>query len=413
MNSQTAPGVVSFEQATEIIERYCARLTPGQREQISLLQALGRTLAEPVLADRDFPPFPRATRDGYALHAQDLKTIPASLRVIGQVKAGDCYPGTVAHGQTVEIMTGAAVPAELDAVVMIEHTSRDADWVQIQRGCAQGENIVPTGSEVRAGREMLPRGAKLGSAQIAVAAATGQTTASVFHKPKVAILSTGDEVVGISRTPGPHQIRNSNSYSLAAQVILAGGEPLILPIAPDEKEALQKLVREGFQADLLLLSGGVAMGKFDLVEQVLESIGEHFFFTGVLIQPGRPVVFGEVSAPLKTTPLPFFGLPGNPVSTMVTFDLFARPVVEALAGAPLSRLPAAQARLAKEIKTRTGLTRFLPGILSGGVYDTRVEVVSWQGSGDLMAIARANCYVVIPPDKEHLAAGDLISVVMR
>lgn len=413
MNSQAAPGVVSFEQATEIIEQYCARLTPDQREQVSLLQAMGRTLAKPVWADRDFPPFPRATRDGYALRAQDLKAIPASLRVVGQVKAGDSYPGSIAAGEAVEIMTGAAVPAGLDAVVMVEHTSRDADWVQIQRGCAQGENIVPTGSEVRAGREMLPRGSKLGSAQIAVAAATGQTTVTVFHKPKVAILSTGDEVVEISRTPGPHQIRNSNSYSLAAQVMLAGGEPLILPIAPDEKEALQKLVREGFQADLLLLSGGVSMGKFDLVEQVLESLGARFFFTGALIQPGRPVVFGEVSAPLRTTPLPFFGLPGNPVSTMVTFDLFARPVVEALAGAPLSRLPAAQARLAKEIKTRTGLTRFLPGILSGGVYDTRVEVVSWQGSGDLMAIARANCYVVIPPDKEHLAAGDLISVVMR
>src|SRR5579859_2148307 len=230
MNSQPAPGVVSFEQATEIIQRYCARLTPGRLEQVSLLQALGRTMAEPVLADRHFPPFPRATRDGYAVHSQDLSSIPASLRVIGHVKAGDIYSGPIAPGEAVEIMTGAAVPASLDAVVMIEHTSRDADWVQIQRGCAQGENIVPTGSEARAGQEMLLRGQKLGSAQIAAAAATGRTAVSVFQKPKVAILSTGDEIVEISRTPGPHQIRNSNSYSLAAQVILAGGEPLILPI---------------------------------------------------------------------------------------------------------------------------------------------------------------------------------------
>lgn len=406
-------GVLPFDQAYELVQRYCQNLQPVETETVSLLQCTGRVLAGPVLADRDFPPFPRATRDGFALRSCDLKSVPATLHVVGQVKAGSNYPDRVGSGEAVEIMTGAPVPEGADAVVMVEYTQRNADSVEIQRACSAGENIVPTGSEAKAGDEMLPCGTRVNFAHIAVAAAVGNAVLQVYKKPRVAILSTGDELVEVAMNPSACQIRNSNSYSLAAQVLASGGEPLQLPIAPDEAARTRELIQEGLKADLLLLSGGVSMGKFDLVEQVLSELGAEFFFTGVLIQPGRPVVFGQVKTQAKFKPVPFFGLPGNPVSTMVTFELFVATVLQALGGALPVRLATAKARLGKEIKTRTGLTRFLPAILRGGLYDPEVAVIPWQGSGDLQASAQANCYVVVPPDRESIAAGEMISILMR
>ncbi len=412
-------GVVSFEQAYKTVLEYCRQITPPPAEDVPLLEALGRVLAAPVLADRDFPPFPRATRDGYALRAADLKTTPATLRVSGQVKAGAAYAGQVPLGEAVEIMTGAAVPQGADTVVMVEYTSlrngsaqSEAEVeVEIQRSAVAGENIVPAGAEARAGQEILSPGMRLGPAQIAMAAGAGKARISVYRRPRVAILPTGDELVEVAETPGPHQIRNSNSYSLAAQVMVWGGEPMRLPVAPDEESKLITLIQAGLSADMLLLSGGVSMGKFDLVEQALKSLGAEFFFTGALIQPGRPVVFGEVKVQRRR--VPFFGLPGNPISTMVTFDLFARPVLEALGGAVPARLPSAKARLRKAVKTKTGLTRFLPAILEGGLDDPEVEAIAWQGSGDLLASARANCYLVVPADRDSIAAGEMVTVVMR
>src|SRR5436305_2427551 len=295
---QTA-GVLSFEQACEAVQRFCQTLKPPAVESVSLqpgacallLESLNRILAGPIYADRDFPPFPRATRDGYALRAADVKTVPARLQVVGQIKAGASFGKTINPGEAVEIMTGASAPEGADAVVMVEYTSREGDKVEIQRSCAPGENIVPAGSEAKGGQEMLPRGTRIGYAQIAVAAAAGRTSLKVYKRPRVAILSTGDEVVDAGTAPNPYQVRNSNSYSLAAQVIGCGGEPQQLPIAPDEPRALRKLIEEGLSADLLLLSGGVSMGKFDFVEQALSALKAKFFFTGAQIQPGKPVVF--------------------------------------------------------------------------------------------------------------------------
>jgi molybdopterin molybdotransferase len=369
-------------------------------------------LAEEVKADRDFPPFPRSTRDGYAVRAADLAKIPAQLHVLGQIKAGGTFTGSMQPGQGIEIMTGAAVPAGADAVVMVEYSSVAGDRVEIQRAVAAGENVVAAGAEAKAGDVLLQAGARLAPAQIAMAAAVGKASLKVFLKPRVAVLSTGDELVDVSETPAPHQIRNSNSYSLCAQVIQAEGEPLQLPVAPDEEVKLTTLIQAGLEsADLLLLSGGVSMGKFDLVEQVLTKLGAQFFFTGALIQPGRPVVFGEIRKGSRV--VPFFGLPGNPVSVMTTFDLFVRPLLDALGGAPARRTPSVSARLKKPLKTKTGLTRFLPAFLEGGLYDPVVEIVPWQGSGDLLAASRANCYLVVPPDRESIAQGDILTVVMR
>jgi molybdopterin molybdotransferase len=224
------------------------------------------------------------------------------------------------------------------------------------------------------------------------------------------VLTTGDEIVGVDATPGRTQVRNSNSYSLAAQIFAAGGVPVLLPIAPDESEKLGRLIELGLQSDLLILTGGVSMGRYDLVEQVLTELGAEFFFTGAKIQPGRPVVFGRLrSAEHKY----FFGLPGNPVSTMVTFELFARPIVEALSGMSSRKLTFLHARSASEIRVKTGLRRFLPAILSGELENSQVHLVAWQGSGDIAATARANCYVVIPPDCEVVAAGEWVAVMVR
>jgi molybdopterin molybdotransferase len=429
-------GVLSFEQAYQAVIDYCGKIRPPHAEEVPLAGALGRVLAEPVRADRDFPPFDRSTRDGYAVQAADLKEIPVQLRVIGQIKAGANFAARINSGEAAQIMTGAALPAGADAVVMVEHTSLQAgsDRVEIRRSVAVGENIVPTGAEARAGQQVLAAGMRLGPAQIALAAACGQSRVKVCLRPRVAILSTGDELVDLVDTPGPHQIRNSNSYSLAAQVEAAGGEALRMPSAPDDLVKLTMLIHAGLPADLLLVSGGVSMGEFDLVEQALAKLGAEFFFTGVLIQPGRPAVFGEVKfstegngwagPPFVYDPeafakverrraIPFLALPGNPVSTMVTFDLFAGPLLRALSGAAPSRLPTTKARLKNDLKTKTGLTRFLPALLEGGLENPEVAVIPWQGSGDLLASARANCYLVVPPDRETITAGEMVSILLR
>jgi len=429
---------VSFEEARHLVEQFAAGVSPQEVETVDLLAGLGRVLAEGILADRDFPPFARATRDGYAVRAADVAEIPARLEVVGEVKAGDWpEPGvcSVGRGQSVGIMTGAPLPEGADAVVMVEHTLPIPETavklagkfvdklVEVRRSISIGENFVPRGAEARAGQRLLDRGRRLDHGGIAIAASVGKSRVRVFRKPRVAVLSTGDEVVEIDATPGPAQIRNSNSYSLAAQVQNAGAEAVRLEIAPDERGRLRTLMEEGLGCDLLLLTGGVSMGKYDLVEQVLGELKAEFYFTGAEIQPGRPVVFGSRGGGSSTRsgrvgdPPPhkkyFFGLPGNPVSTMVTFELFARPMIEALAGMAPQPLIFLRARLKSEIRTKTGLKRFLPAVLSGEFENAEAELARWQGSGDIAALARANCYVVIPPDRERIEAGEWVSLLMR
>jgi len=414
--------VLSFEDARRLVEEQAALIQadnarPIAVETVDLLAAAGRVLAERVLADRDIPPFPRSTRDGYAVWSGDLSQLPATLEMIGEIKAGeelDRIPSTIASGQTVAIMTGAPVPPGPDAVVMVEYTSQRGQQVEITRSVKPGENIVPRGAEARAGAPLLDRRLRLNEAAIALAASVGKSRLQVFARPRVAVLATGDEIVDIDATPGPTQIRNSNSYSLAAQIRHAGGEPVLLPVAPDEPQGLRRLIEEGLRSDLLLLTGGVSMGRYDLVEQALTEMHAEFFFTGAKIQPGRPVVFGKCGAGAPAGKKPatyFFGLPGNPVSTMVTFELFARPLLEALAGQSPRDLIFLHARLEKEIRVKTGLKRFLPAVLSGEFEHPEVELIPWQGSGDIAATARANCYIVVPPDREHIAAGEWVAVM--
>jgi molybdopterin molybdotransferase len=384
---------------------------------VDLVASSGRALAEPIIADRNIPPFPRSTRDGYAVRSVDLTQIPTTLDLIGEIKAGERLeniPAKVGAGQTVSIMTGAPVPNGADAVVMVEYTDQRGTRIEIRKGVDHGENIVPRGAEARLGSELISRGLRLNDAAIALAASAGKSRLEVFVRPRVAVLTTGDEIVAINDVPGPTQIRNSNSYSLAVQIEQAGGEPVILSIAPDEPEALRRLIEEGLKADLLLLTGGVSMGRYDLVEQVLSEMHAEFLFTGARIQPGRPVVFGKIAlgAGGNSTRY-FFGLPGNPVSTMVTFELFARPILEALSGMSPRKLLFVYAKLKSEIRVKSGLRRFLPAILTGEFENSEVEIVRWQGSGDVAATARSNCYVVVLPDRECLAAGEFVPIMLR
>ena len=414
MVTKPVQAIVSFEQARQIVEQHAAQVAHGPAEAVELIAAAGRVLAEEIRADRDLPPFPRATRDGFAVGSADVAQVPTVLTVIGEIRAGASASESalqVGPQQTVEIMTGAPVPAGADAVVMVEYTQRAGERVEIQRSVRSGENVVPRGSESKEGELLLSGGTRLTPSAIGLAASVGSATVSVYKRPRVAILSTGDEIIDVASSPGPNQIRNSNTYSLSVQVQSAGGMPLMLPIAPDRAEPLRELIEQGLAADLLLLSGGVSMGKYDLVERIFAELDAEFFFTGAQIQPGKPIVFGRASASETEKSTYFFGLPGNPVSTMVCFELFARPMIEALSGASPNPLRFLQARLKSEVKTKTGLTRFLPAQLTGEFADTEVELVRWQGSGDMVSTARANCYLVIPPDREKFAGGEMVAVL--
>ncbi len=423
MATKSSPSVLSFSEATGIVREHAASLRfayPRKTESLGLAHALGRVLGRPVLADRDEPPFDRATRDGYACHASDLRSDKA-LPVIGQLRAGDAIevPRTkLAPGEVIEIMTGAPVPAGADHVVMFEHVEFDAEsnTIRLSEERAErhapkpGANIVQAGDQARKGDIVLYAGTRLTPTHIAAAAAFGASMVHIYAPPRVSILASGDELVDLDTPPLLHQIRNSNSYSLAAQVTAAGGLPHRMPLVRDDPGHMQSAIRMALDADLLILSGGVSLGKYDFAAESLLALGAEFFFTGALIQPGKPIIFGRL--PHATGMKYFFALPGNPVSTMVTFALFVHPLLSALAGDDNIVPRFVLARLASEVKHKAGLTRFLPATLSGGL-DPAVSTVEWHGSGDLANTATANCFLVAPADQEHLAAGDVVSVLLN
>lgn len=371
-------------------------------ETVTLECAAGRVLAEAVAADRDYPALARSVRDGYAVRAADL---PGTLQVIGEVRAGDRFDGEIAAGQTVEIMTGAPVPRGADAVVMVEHVRREGDRMAADQAATAGQFINPQACEAQAGETLLEPGQRLDYTAIAMLAAAGRERVLVYGAPRVAIIATGDEIVPVGATPRDYQIRNSNVYSLAAQVTRAGGVPEILPVARDEVDHTHALIERGLTADVLLLSGGVSAGKYDIVERVLGELGAEFFFDRVLIQPGQPLVFGKARDRF------FFGLPGNPSSTMVTFEIFARAAVELLGGQREVALPMPFARLTADFHHRVGLTRFLPARLSSD--GAAVTPLAWRGSSDVPALTRANAFMVVDPDRAAWQAGDWIRVLLK
>jgi molybdopterin molybdotransferase len=383
----------------DTVRSACAAPLPGS---VALEAAAGRVLAEPIAADRDYPALARSVRDGYAVRAIDL---PGELEVIGEVRAGESFSGEVGARQAVEIMTGAPVPRGADAVVMLEHVRREGARVIAGQAAASGQFINPQASEARAGEILLHPGKRLDFTDIAMLAAAGKPSVPVYAAPRVAIIATGDEIVPVAETPRDFQIRNSNVYSLAAQVARAGGVPEILPVARDEIAHTRELIERGLAADLLLLSGGVSAGKYDIVERVLEGLGAEFFFDRVLIQPGQPLVFGRARGKF------FFGLPGNPSSTMVTFEIFARAALELLSGQQEIALHMPFARITEDFHHRVGLTRFLPARLS--LDGAEVAPIAWRGSSDVPAMTRANAFLVVDADRPNWRAGDWIRVLLK
>lgn len=399
--------MLRYDEARRIVIKQAGmRARAVATSRLNVGEALSYVLAEEIRADREYPPFDRSTRDGYAVRA-DEAAAGAKLHCVGEVKAGDSVTLPLATGSCVQIMTGAAVPPGADAVVMIEFTSRDGDVVTFQRAALPGQNIVPRGSEAPAGDVALHPGLRLGFAELAIAAQVGAAQLLCARKPRVAILSTGDEVVPINETPGPFHIRNSNSISLAAQVRLAGGEPVLLGNAMDRSDDLGAKIEQGLREEVLVLSGGVSMGKYDLVESVLQAMGAEFFFDAVAIRPGKPTVFARCRDTFV------FGLPGNPVSTMVTFLLFVVPALDLLAGAPARPLPLLEAKLAEPLKEKPGMTHFLPARVEWRGESAEVRPLPWQGSGDIAALSRANCFLVVPADRQDIAAGERVSVLPR
>ena len=430
--------LLPYEQAAMLVAKHAAKLPrvrPAE-ERVELAQAAGRVLARRLCADRDQPPFARSTRDGFACRASEAST-HAWLAIRGATRAGAAPSGSLARHSAWEIMTGAPVPKGADAVVMLEHVDAvNGGRVRLlpPRTVEPGENIVAKGAQAHKGDELLPAGTRIGPAQIALAAACGRATLPVFAKPRVAILATGDELVPVEASPAPGQIRNSNAPMLAAMVAACGGEPWVLPIAADTAEALDAALANAADADLLLITGGVSAGKFDLVEPALLRAGARFHFTGVRIQPGKPAVFGEIPRRRRTnlvqnqngTKYYCLGLPGNPVSSAVTFLLFAAPILAALAGShePCPRF--ALAKLAEDVKAKSGVpndrssslgwkpgrTRFLPASCTFAASTPEVALVPWHGSGDIAAMARANCFLVVPDDAKHLKAEAIVRILL-
>jgi molybdopterin molybdotransferase len=397
----------TYEQARRtVIEQVETARGPRATATLSVWDALGFVLAEEVKTDREYPPFNRSTRDGYAVRISEIAA-GATLRCAGEIKAGDTVTQPLAPRTCVQIMTGAAVPPGADAVVMIEHTNRDGESVRFDRAAQSGQNIVPRGSEAKRGEPILSPGMRLGYAELALAAQVGAAQLRCASKPRVAILSTGDEVVPIDQEAGAFQIRNSNSVSLAAQVRLAGGEPVLLGNAADSTDDLREKISRGLREDVLVLSGGVSMGKYDLVETVLKELGAEFYFDAVAIRPGKPAVFGKCGNTFV------FGLPGNPVSTMVTFELFAVPAIDLLSGAPARDLPLVEAHLGAALNEKQGLTHFLPARVEWRGATPEVKTLPWQGSGDVAALARANCFLVVAADRGQVNVGEIMPILLR
>jgi molybdopterin molybdotransferase len=411
--------LLTYDEASLLVAQRAGKLVAQKprTERVPLAAAAGRVLALALAADSDQPAFARSTRDGYACRAAEINA-HQPLPIAGSIRAGDPLPPALPAGSVWEIMTGAPIPAGADAVAMFEHMKKTRKGVQLlaPRTLKQGENIVAQAAQARKGDCLLAAGAVLDFAQIALAASCGQSKLSVYARPRVAILTTGDEVIAVEAKPGPGKIRNSNAPMLAAMVAAAGGEPWVLPTAGDNLKALVRALKQVCKADLVLVTGGVSAGKFDLVEPALKELGARFPFTGVRIQPGKPTVFAEIpkSKREERGKTPCFGLPGNPVSSAVTFLLFAAPVLAALAGRAevgprfaLARLDAGPYRHAK-----SALTRFLPALCDFAIEEPTVGFVPWQGSGDLAALARSNCFIVLPPEGKPLKPGALVRILI-
>jgi molybdopterin molybdotransferase len=396
--------MISIERGLEIVRSVAKE---RQRDDWMSLEAtplsgsIGRVLREDLAADADSPPFDKAIRDGFAVRHADVQEVPAVLRVIGESRAGAAADVTVGRGQCCEIMTGAPLPAGADAVVMVEHTERlSAESVRIGKPARQNEGLLRRGTEAKRGDILLRSGKLIGLADVGLLASAGKANVTVSRRPGVAIIATGDELVQVHESPQPGQIRNSNSYTLHVQCLAAGADPILLGIARDNLDDLRAKIRRGLEHDILLVSGGVSMGKYDLVENVFAEFGVEVFFEKVAMKPGKPTVFGYRDRVFV------FGLPGNPVSTIVAFHMFVRPVILSLLKAEDTSPRVLEATLDAPAKCDPERAALVPAVVRFEAGDYHISTAPWKGSSDLVGLARANALIMIPRRDGTLEAGE-------
>ena len=421
--------MLSVSEALAAIEATVRPLAPVS---ISLSNAPGLVLAEDVPADRDSPPFDKALMDGYAVRAEDVPGGRATLRVIEEVTAGQVPRLAVGPGQATRIMTGAPIPVGADAVVQVEHTRAvdgDAAAVEIETGSIQpGRSVLPRAASARAGDCIVARGARLRPQEIGCLAEVGRSQVLAFPRPRVAVLATGDELVPINATPGPGQIRNSNEAMLVAQLTQAGVMPVPLGIARDNEPALREKISLGLACDALILSGGVSAGMLDLVPSVLSDLGVEQVFHKVRVKPGQPLWFGacrekrprtaSAGADLRSefanhadSPCYVFGLPGNPVSSMVCFELFARTAFRRLMGITPAAPKPWRATLTCEFRHSGPRPTYHPAHLDWTSEGATITPIKWVGSADLIATAGANALAVFSEGEKNYTPGTTIDVI--
>src|SRR5919112_3004881 len=397
---------------TEAIRIVVGKASPLAAERVALGEALGRVLAEDVFADTDLPPFDRAQMDGYAVRSADVREAPARLRVVGESAAGRGWRGTLRAGEAVRIMTGAPMPAGADSVQQVELTreAEDGAFVTVERATEPGQFYVPRASEITAGASVLAAGEEITAARAAVLAAFGRARVKVYARPRAPVLATGTELVRVEETPGEDQIRDSNTYSLAAYARLAGAEVERLPLAGDDPLLLRREIEEAAaRSDVLVLSGGVSMGRYDFTKDALRALSAEVFFERVALRPGKPTVFARLRGEHDTL---VFGLPGNPVSVSVTFNLFERTALRAMQGLKEPAPAEETALLARAAKGTSERASYLPAVLStDGEGRQLAEVLKWGGSSDFVAFARATALVIIDAGVKTADAGSVVRVV--
>ena len=396
--------MISVTEAIRIV-REQTRTLPA--EKVELSRALSRVLAEDVVADSDLPPFDRAQMDGYAVRSADTAGAAARLRIVGESAAGLGWNGEMQAGEAVRIMTGAPVPGGADSVQKVEVTSEANGTVEIREATRPGQFIVKRATEIKAGETVLQIGEEINAARMAALASFGYAEVKVGSRPRVAVLATGSELVRVDEKPGADQIRDSNTYSLGAYAQLAGAIVERLPLAGDDPELLQREIDEATaRSDVLILSGGVSMGVYDFTKAALRALGAEVFFERVSLRPGKPTVFARKGETL------IFGLPGNPVSVSVTFNLFARTALRAMQGCRDAAMPEETAQLLHRVKGAMERESYLPARLSTNEEGRLLaEPLKWGGSSDFVAFARATALVIVPEGISQLEAGETVRMV--
>ena len=378
-------------------------------EKISILDALGRVLGEDIVAERDNPPWNNSAMDGFAVRWEDIKQEhaiqkPVTLAVIEDVPAGKMPSKTVGAGQAIRIMTGAPIPKGADTVLKVEDTEHTPNSVRVFKPEQQGANIRPQGEDVTKGECIIAKGTQIRPGEAGMLAILAKSFVFVYQRPRVAILSTGDELADLDERFSEEKIINSNSYGIAAAVQEAGGIPFLLGIARDTPAALTEKISHGLTADILVLSGGVSMGDYDFTKTVFHELGAEMNFWKLAIRPGQPLAFGKIQGKLA------FGLPGNPVSSMVTFEQLVRPAMLKMSGHLTYGRPVLQAVFQEKFSKRTDRRHFLRGVLTQEEGVFKVRTTGAQGSGILTSMVKANCLIDIPVEVERVSPGDLVSV---